>query len=154
MLVEVTDLEATKERIAPILESQAYEYFWRPTSGDDTPPFYAWFIKRNKDGIRTHHIHMVEASFEEHWERLRFRGHLIAHPETAEEYARLKMQLAASHPNDRVAYTEVSPNLLVGSWASQRNTLVCRTHVPRIRSELAANLHGVLSCADGRLCPA
>ena len=106
MLVEVTDLEATKVQIAPILESRGYEYFWRPTRGDDTPPFYAWFIKRNENGVRTHHIHMVEAGFQEHWERPRFRGYLIEHPEAAVEYARLKMNLASAHPNDRVAYSE------------------------------------------------
>jgi len=106
MLVEVTDLEATKARIAPILESQGYDYFWRPTVGDNTPPFYAWFIKRNANGIRTHHIHMVEASFHEYWERLRFRDYLVAHPEAAGEYARLKTRLAAAHPEGRVAYTE------------------------------------------------
>src|SRR6516225_6653600 len=45
MLVEVTDLQATRERVAPVLESQGYDYFWRPSWGDDGPPFYAWFIK-------------------------------------------------------------------------------------------------------------
>src|SRR4029079_3847371 len=35
MLVEVTDLAATRERIVPILERQGYEYFWRPTHGHD-----------------------------------------------------------------------------------------------------------------------
>src|SRR6187200_515196 len=69
LLVEVTDLEATKSRIAPILEEQGYEYLWRPTIGDDGPPFYAWFIKRDKlSGLRTHHIHMVEATFTMHWD--------------------------------------------------------------------------------------
>jgi len=38
ILVEVTDLQATKERIAPVLVSQSYEYFWRPTYGEDGPP--------------------------------------------------------------------------------------------------------------------
>jgi len=47
MLVEVTDLGDTRARIVPVLESQAYEYFWRPTDGDEGPPFYAWFIKRD-----------------------------------------------------------------------------------------------------------
>lgn len=61
LLVEVTDLDATRARIAPVLESQGYDYFWRPTHGDDGPPFYAWFIKRDgSTGARTHHIHMVE----------------------------------------------------------------------------------------------
>src|SRR5437588_7648173 len=55
MLVEVTDLAATRERIVPILERQGYEYFWRPTHGDDGPPLYAWFIKRDPaTGVRTH----------------------------------------------------------------------------------------------------
>src|SRR5436309_13312844 len=35
MLVEVTDLGATRNCIAPTLERQGYEYFWRPTHGDD-----------------------------------------------------------------------------------------------------------------------
>ena len=39
MLVEVISLEHTKHRIVPILEAQGYDYFWRPTWGDDTPPF-------------------------------------------------------------------------------------------------------------------
>jgi GrpB-like predicted nucleotidyltransferase (UPF0157 family) len=57
ILVEVTDLEAVKARVVPILEAQGYEYFWRPTFGDDGEPFYAWFIKRNPEtGQRTHHI--------------------------------------------------------------------------------------------------
>lgn len=106
MLVEVTDLEATRTRIVPILEGQGYEYLWRPTYGDDGPPFYAWFIKRDAaTGVRTHHIHMVEANFAEHWRRLIFRDFLIAHPAIAREYEALKRRLAADHPNDRVAYT-------------------------------------------------
>ena len=104
MLVEVASLEETKTRIAPFLEAEGYDYFWRPSWGDDTPPFYAWFIKRGAQGQRTHHIHMVEADFE-HWERLRFRDYLIAHPDAAHAYAELKMQLARDYPNDRVAYT-------------------------------------------------
>ncbi len=107
MLVEVTDLAATRERIAPVLEGQGYDYFWRPTFGDTTPPFYTWFIKRNGAGVRTHHIHMIENSpeFAEHWQRLHFRDFLRSHPDVAEAYARLKFRLAADHTNDRVAYT-------------------------------------------------
>ena len=106
MLVEVTDLDTTRARIVPILESRGYEYLWRPTHGDEGPPFYAWFIKRDRTtGARTHHIHMVEAGFAEHWRRLTFRDYLIAHPEAAREYETLKYRLAADHPSDRVAYT-------------------------------------------------
>jgi len=106
MLVEVADLQATRERIAPILEAQGYDYFWRPTIGDD-PPFYAWFIKRDPaTGARMHHIHMVENTpeFAGHWQRLLFRDHLLAHPELAREYAELKASLAGA-THDRIAYT-------------------------------------------------
>ena len=89
ILVEVTSLGDTKKRISPILEAQGYDYFWRPSWGDDTPPFYAWFIKRDMNGNRTHHIHMVEAEFE-HWDRLLFRDCLIEHPDVAREYGNLK----------------------------------------------------------------
>lgn len=105
MLVEVTSLQETRARIAPILETQGYDYFWRPTWGDDTPPFYAFFIKRDRNGNRTHHIHMIEADFE-HWNRLLFRDYLIDHPQVADEYGRLKQMLSRQHPTDRIAYTE------------------------------------------------
>ncbi len=111
MLVEVTSLEEARHRIVPVLESQGYDYFWRPTWGDDTPPFYAWFIKRNRQGRRTHHIHMVESHFE-HWDRLLFRDYLILHPLAAAEYQRLKVSLASEYPNDRIAYTNGKTNFI------------------------------------------
>ena len=103
--MEVSDLDATRTRIAPLLEAEGYDYIWRPTSGDDVGPWYAWFIKRDASGARTHHIHMVEAHFPQ-WEALRFRDHLRVHPDVAAEYAALKRRLAAEFPNDREAYTE------------------------------------------------
>ena len=103
MLVEVTSLPETREKIAPELEAQGYDYFWRPAMFEG-PPYYAWFIKRDENGERTHHIHMVENHFE-HWDRLLFRDYLIDHPAVAAEYQELKLRLAAEHPDDRVAYT-------------------------------------------------
>jgi GrpB-like predicted nucleotidyltransferase (UPF0157 family) len=105
MLVEVASLEQTRRKIVPILELQEYEYFWRPTTGDFDPPFYAWFIKRDLNNNRTHHIHMVEKDFL-HWERLFFRDYLIEHPRIAEKYSALKYGLAREFPTDRIAYTE------------------------------------------------
>jgi GrpB-like predicted nucleotidyltransferase (UPF0157 family) len=114
MLVEVTDLEATRVRIAPVLEAQGYDYFWRPTHGEDGPPFYAWFIKRDPGTrVRTHHIHMVEAQFAEHWDRLLFRDYLIDHPEVAKAYENLKVNLASTAPMDRVAYTRGKTEFIV-----------------------------------------
>lgn len=120
MLVEVTSLDEARTRIAPILEAKGYDYFWRPTWGNDTPPFYAWFIKRDRNGNRTHHIHMVEADFE-HWERLLFRDYLIAHPDTAEKYSELKEKLSEVHGNDRVAYTDAKTDFIKMVMENARN---------------------------------
>src|SRR5436190_16353061 len=54
MLMEVTSLKAARNTIAPILQAQGYDYFWRPSFGDDVPPWYAFFIRRDKHGTRTH----------------------------------------------------------------------------------------------------
>ena len=107
MLVEVRSIRAARTEIAPILKARGYDYFWRPTFGEDVPPWYAFFIRRDQRGTRTHHIHMVtrRRTFREHWDRLLFRDHLIAHPRIARAYSNLKEALAAAHPEDRVAYT-------------------------------------------------
>ena len=111
ILVEVTSLDKTREIVASILEAQGYDYFWRPSWGDGTPPYYAWFIKRDKNGNRTHHIHMVEANFE-HWNRLFFRDYLIDHPDVAIEYASLKEKLSNIHQGDRVDYTHAKADFI------------------------------------------
>lgn len=105
MLVEVFSAESAQDVIAPLLEAQGYEYFWRPSFGNDVPPLYAWFIRRGADGQRSHHIHMVEPHFA-HWDRLAFRDYLRIHPEAALEYAALKRRLVLEHAGDRVAYTQ------------------------------------------------
>ncbi len=113
MLVEVSSLEAARREIVPLLEADGYDYFWRPLFDVDEPPYYAWFIRRDAAGRRTHHIHMVEAD-SVLWERLAFRDRLRASPETARRYAELKRELAARFPGDRVAYTKGKTEFIAG----------------------------------------
>ena len=101
ILAEVSSLELTQKQIVPLLESEGYDYFWRM----DCEPAYAWFIKRNAEGKRTHHIHMVEAD-SKLWDRLYFRDYLREFPDEAQRYAELKRSLAEKYLNNRVAYTE------------------------------------------------
>jgi len=103
MLIEVTSLEETKKNIVPILKAEGYEYLWRPTIGN-TPPYYAWFIKRNSDGRRVYHIHMVESD-SELWDRLFFRDYLRDFPAEAKRYDTLKRSLAKRYAHDRIEYT-------------------------------------------------
>ena len=113
VLVGVTDLAPVRERVAPDLEAQGYDYFWSPSHGNDVPPFYAFFIKRAADGTRTHHIHVVEMTgFDEQWGWVVFRDHLRAHREDAAEYEQLKRRLAREFAGDRVGYTEAKSGFI------------------------------------------
>ncbi|MFQ5699049.1 MAG: GrpB family protein [Myxococcota bacterium] len=134
ILAEVANLEETKQRIAPVLEAQGYDYFWRPSWGDSTPPFYAWFIKRDESGSRTHPIHRVEANFE-HWDRLLLRDYLVQHPDVAREYGELKTRLSERHDRDRIAYTQAKAHFIIAVTESARRRPPGRgrssSHAPR-----------------------
>jgi GrpB-like predicted nucleotidyltransferase (UPF0157 family) len=110
MVIEVTDVERAREVVPQVLEPQGYDCFWRPTAGDDTPPWFTWCIKRDAAGQRTHHLHFGAPGFKAR--ELRFRDLLRARPDVAEGYGRLKLRLAAQHAHDRVAYTEAKTEFI------------------------------------------
>lgn len=110
MLVEVSSLNQTKKIIVPKLKSLGYDYFWRPEI--DKPPMYAWFIKRDSSGVRTHHIHMVEAK-SNLWDRIYFRDFLRKNKKEAKFYEKLKLELAKKYPNDREKYTKAKTKFIV-----------------------------------------
>ena len=114
MLVEVTSLDETRQKVPPLFEPKGYDYFWRPPFDDASNPdeFYAWFIKRNSKGKRTHHIHMVEAD-SKLWERLLFRDYLIEFPHIARQYEDLKLSLSEKYTHDRIAYTKGKTEFIV-----------------------------------------
>ncbi len=101
--VEVSDLERVRTEIAPVMEEAGYEFHWRQTMGD-ADPFYAWFIRRNAQGERDAHVHMV-GSGQASADRIIFRDYLRAHADEAERYQALKTELAKRFPKDRAAYT-------------------------------------------------
>ena len=84
------------------LETLGYHYF--PYSEDRTPE-RRWFCKPDLQN-RTHHLHLVEAGTDTHRGHLAFRDFLRAHPDHAARYQSFKEALAATHPDDREAYTE------------------------------------------------
>lgn len=102
--VEVADLDRVRKQVVPIMRDLGYEFIWRPTMGEQAP-FYAWFIKRDARGQRTHHVHMVKPDAASS-DRLVFRDFLRAHPEEAARYEELKRSLSQRFPNDRAAYTQ------------------------------------------------
>ena len=111
MLVEVRALEDVAQHIAPLLREHGYEFFWRDTEPGLPGIAYAWFIKRDAHGRRTHHIHCLEGR-SSGWERLLFRDYLRAHPAAAQEYDALKRRIAAEHPDDRKAYAKAKTGFI------------------------------------------
>lgn len=111
MLVEVGDVELARRVVPEVLEPQGYDCFWRPTIGNDTPPWYTWCIARDGSGHRTHHIHVGEVGFKQ--QELRFRDLLRADAELAARYGRLKMHLASQHAHDREAYTRAKTDFIL-----------------------------------------
>lgn len=85
--IAVQNFEEAAICIKPI-EQLRYEY-----RGEHGIPRRHYFVKGDP---RTHHIHMVEANSRDWETMLLFRDYLIQHPEFAEEYAELKVQLVSS----------------------------------------------------------
>ena len=55
--------------------------------------------------LKTHHLHMYILDSPIRVDHFYFREYLIAHPEAAAEYARLKLTLTKKFPNDPASYS-------------------------------------------------
>lgn len=96
ILVGVRRLDDALEHIEA-LAALGYEH-----AADAGIPDHHIFAKGH---ARTHIVHFVEYGSARWEEALRFRDRLRAEPEEAKAYERLKIELAALHPDDRAAYT-------------------------------------------------
>jgi GrpB-like predicted nucleotidyltransferase (UPF0157 family) len=67
----------------------------------------------------SHHLHLVELNSTPWVGNLRVRDFLRTHPEVAEQYARLKENLAVAHGTDIDSYTEGKTALLLAAAKSQ-----------------------------------
>lgn len=82
--------------------SIGYNYSKQP----DNPPPHMMFMKGYTiDGFngQSYHVHV---RYKGDWDELYFRDYLILHPEIAQEYGKLKLQLKEKYENDREAYTQ------------------------------------------------
>ena len=100
MLVGVTSLSAFESQ-AQRLAVFGYQYI--PEYERALPD--RRFFKRVVNGVRTHHVHVVEHSGV-YWKRyLKFRNSLRGDAWLAARYAELKRRLAMRHSTDRDTYT-------------------------------------------------
>jgi GrpB-like predicted nucleotidyltransferase (UPF0157 family) len=73
------------------------------------------FLRKVKDGKRTHHLHVVNAGSPEIDEYRRFRDALRRDPALAADYAQVKIDLAAEYGANRTRYVEAK-----SEWVSER----------------------------------
>lgn len=106
ILAGVSDLGIARpciELVAPL------GYVHAPYRSDEM----LWFCKPSPRR-RTHHLHLVPVGSAAYRDELRFRNYLRAHPDSRDEYARLKQELAVRFRRDREAYTEAKTDFVRG----------------------------------------
>lgn len=98
--------------VLPAVEELGFDY--RP---DNTVVGQAdhLFLRRVKDGKRTHHLHVVTFGSPEIEEYRRFRDALQQDPSLALEYETLKLELARDFAEDRMRYVEAK-----SKWVEDR----------------------------------
>jgi GrpB-like predicted nucleotidyltransferase (UPF0157 family) len=105
---------AEGERCIRPLERLGYEY-----RGEAGIPGRLYFRKLT-DGLRTHHIHMVEIG-SDFWQRhLLFRDYLREHRQEAQDYYELKVRLAERFGTDRLGYNEAKSAFIESALAEAR----------------------------------
>jgi GrpB-like predicted nucleotidyltransferase (UPF0157 family) len=98
IMVGVASLDTSRPCIA-LLAPLGYLYW------PYRPEVMHWFCKPSASR-RAYHLHVMEQGGGEWRRRIAFRDFLRTHPDTADEYATLKRQLAARYEHDREAYTD------------------------------------------------
>ena len=86
----------------PILVAKGWEY---PEDFNKGLVGRRFFLKRDGEGVRTHHAHFVVHEGPLWNEYVVFRDRLRAHPVLRERYAKLKADLAAKFHDQRERYT-------------------------------------------------
>lgn len=106
ILIGVPDLDVADRCVAPLV-ALGYEYF---PEHEATMPERR-YLDRIGEPL-SYHLHMVAAGGE-FWQRhLAFRDYLRAHPEVADQYDRLKRDLAERYRDDREAYTNAKTDFI------------------------------------------
>lgn len=122
----------------PIIDKlQALGYHYVPEFERDTPsgpgmPFRR-YLRRDEDGRRAYHVHMVAYGSDFWVKHLLFRDYLRAHREAADAYAKLKRGLAAGFNANitpvsdvNVGYTDHKTEFVEGIIARARAELSAR----------------------------
>jgi GrpB-like predicted nucleotidyltransferase (UPF0157 family) len=100
ILLEVSSLAELDLRTAR-LESLSYE-----ARGEFGIPGRRYFRRNDERDVRTHQIHAFAAGNGHIVRHLAFRDYMIAHPQIARAYGKLKAELGERHRDDIAAYSD------------------------------------------------
>lgn len=106
ILVEVHDIERIDE-----FNEEMIELGYQP-KGDSGIPGRRFFVKGN-DSTRTCHVHVFQTGNLEVEHHLNFRDYMIAHPQEARAYSRLKEELARKYPEDIESYMKGKDGFII-----------------------------------------
>jgi GrpB-like predicted nucleotidyltransferase (UPF0157 family) len=100
LLVEVNDITHV-DKCSTAMEALGYEVM-----GEFGILGRRFFRRDNSLCVRTHHVHAFQLDSDEIERHLAFRDYMIAHPEDAQKYSKLKRELARQHPFDIHGYMD------------------------------------------------
>ena len=109
-----------RERYVEPLQRLGYLFVFAYESPD-----YNFFAKP-PERPRTHHLHVCEAGSEHEFRHVAVRDFLRNRADERERYEALKRQVAARHPQDRLAYIDAKANYVTSleeravAWARGR----------------------------------
>ncbi|RKD30022.1 GrpB family protein [Thermohalobacter berrensis] len=98
ILVEVEDIDKV-DKYNQGMEKLGYE-----PMGEYGIPKRRFFIKGGNN--RTHHVHIFQRGNEEIERHINFKEYMIAHPNEAEKYSKLKEELSKKYKYDIESYVE------------------------------------------------
>jgi len=120
VLLEIKD-DTDIERLIFNMQSIRYIYNEQPNN----PPPHMMFVKGyTPQGFKGQTFH-IQVRYNAEWDELYFRDYLLAHPETADEYGKLKLELMKKHKRDRDGYTYAKTNFI------KRITKIARADVQK-----------------------
>jgi GrpB-like predicted nucleotidyltransferase (UPF0157 family) len=112
-IIGLPDFKTAGDYIKSI-KDLGYEYISR---FEDVMPYRRFFTKESS-GIRTHHIHMVEAGSEFWFRHLAFRDYMRANINIRNEYQTLKKKLSEKEWKDENEYNAAKSDFIKGIEAN------------------------------------
>ncbi|WP_295938873.1 GrpB family protein [uncultured Alistipes sp.] len=100
ILLEITEQTDLRE-LRKSLENSGYIF----SEQADRPAPHMMFMKGYTPAGFAEKVYHLHVRYRGDWDEFYFRDYLIAHPEEAQRYAELKMELKSRYEHDRDAYT-------------------------------------------------